>query len=683
MAFAAFAFIVSCRKDEDVADTPDNNIPTPGTLVGNSRTVDVVGQVFDESGNPLSGATVQAGYGSQSTFTDERGFFRLLDIAGFENIALVKVSKAGYFAGSRSFVPTDGQNRVRIALLAKNDAGNFSAAAGGQVSSENVTIDFASGSIALNGQPYSGNVHVAINSIDPTDTWNMSQQMPGSLVGANGQQFDVLRSFGMAGVELTDDSGQELQLLSGTNATVRFEVPASLLADAPSTIPLWHYNETQGYWVREGEATLNGNFYEGQVSHFSFWNCDIPAQAVMCSITLLQGAQNGANPIQGAHVVITSDVFGSRPGYTNSNGLVSGLVPSNEVLEVNVYIICGTSEVLVYTATIGPLAAEYSTTWSITELPNVALVQGQLLNASGAPVAGYVYLESGGFVSTENGSYELLACTGSDAVSGWYFEGNNLCTSDVQNVDLVAGVNSMDVIVLDCLTYGQPGAGGTDQEGDAFTSVVIDAQEWMSENLSVASYEDETPIPQVTDPTEWANLTTGAWCWYNNDSATYAATYGRLYNWYAVAGIYDAASEADPALRKELAPAGWHVPSDDEWSTMINFLDPTADGGNNTDIAGGMMKTTGTIEDGTGPWNIPNLMANNVSGFSGTPCGQRFLTGQQYGGMGTWGYWWSSTDLPSPSAELAWLRFLYYNSGDVQRNAFEKQLGFSVRCLRD
>jgi uncharacterized protein (TIGR02145 family) len=682
MAFATIACIASCKKDEDDTNTPpDTSTPTPGTLVGNSRTVDVAGQVFDESGNPLTGATVQAGYGAQSTLTDERGFFRLLDIAGFENIALVKVSKAGYFDGSRSFVPTDGQNRVRIALLAKNDAGSFNAASGGQVSLENVTIVFAPGSIALNDQPYSGTVHVAINSIDPSDMWNMSQQMPGSLVAANGQQFDVLRSLGMAGVELTNDSGQELQLLSGNSATVRIEVPASLLATAPNTIPLWHYNESQGYWVREGEAALNGNVYEGEVSHFSFWNCDIPAEAVMFTLTLLDDAHGGsANPIEGAHVVITSPTFGISCGYTDSNGLVSGLIPANEVLEVNVYIICGNSEVLVNTASIGPLTADYSTTWSINDLPNVALVQGQLLNASGTPVAGYVFLESGGFVSTQDGSYELLACPGSNAVSGWYYEGNDICTSNVQAVMLAAGVNTVDVNVQDCVTFGQPGQGGTDQEGDAFTSVIIGPQEWMSQNLSVATYSDGSLIPQVTDGNLWSNLTTGAWCWLNNDSATYAATYGRLYNWYAVAGIYDAASEANPALRKQLAPTGWHVPSDAEWGTMINFLDPTADGGNNLNTAGGMMKTTGTIEDGTGLWFSPNTWANNLSGFSGAPGGYRSIPLGADIPVGAYGNWWSSSESASFDA---WYRGLDYENGYVSRGYNNKPWGFSVRCLRD
>jgi uncharacterized protein (TIGR02145 family) len=213
----------------------------------------------------------------------------------------------------------------------------------------------------------------------------------------------------------------------------------------------------------------------------------------------------------------------------------------------------------------------------------------------------------------------------------------------------------------------------------AIESVTIGSQVWMTKNLSLAEYRDGTPIPQVTDPTEWANLTTGAWCWCNNDSATYAATYGRLYNWYAVAGIFDAASEADSTLRKQLAPQGWHVPTDAEWSTMINFLDPAADGGNNPNMAGGKMKTTGTIEDGTGLWAAPNEMASNVSGFSGAPGGLRNGIGEYYN-VGFNGNWWSSSEF---NADYAWCRKLDYYFGSADRDYSRKRDGFSVRCLRD
>lgn len=106
------------------------------------------------------------------------------------------------------------------------------------------------------------------------------------------------------------------------------------------------------------------------------------------------------------------------------------------------------------------------------------------------------------------------------------------------------------------ITYGQ--------------QITIGTQIWSNTNLDVTTYRDGTPIPQVTDPTAWVNLTTGAWCYYNNDPAN-GAIYGKLYNWYAVAGIHDAASLNDPSLRKQLAPQGWHIPTDAEWTTLTDF----------------------------------------------------------------------------------------------------------------
>jgi hypothetical protein len=99
-------------------------------------------------------------------------------------------------------------------------------------------------------------------------------------------------------------------------------------------------------------------------------------------------------------------------------------------------------------------------------------------------------------------------------------------------------------------------------------NVTIGTQIWSSTNLDLTTYRDGTPIPQVTDPTQWTNLTTGAWCYYNNDPAN-GAIYGKLYNWYAVVGIHD----NDPNTpNKILAPTGWHVPTDTEWTTLTTFL---------------------------------------------------------------------------------------------------------------
>ena len=199
-------------------------------------------------------------------------------------------------------------------------------------------------------------------------------------------------------------------------------------------------------------------------------------------------------------------------------------------------------------------------------------------------------------------------------------------------------------------------------------NVTIGTQIWSSTNLDVTTYRDGTPIPQVTDPTQWANLTTGAWCYYNNNEASYGAVYGKLYNWYAVAGIYDAASLNDPSLRKQLAPQGWHIPSDAEWTILTDFL-----GG--TSIAGGKMKATGTSL-----WTSPNTAATNESGFTGLPGGSRNHTIGTFFGMGSFGFWWSSSENGTSSA---WHRYLNYDDGNAGRITNRKACGFSVRCLRD
>ena len=157
--------------------------------------------------------------------------------------------------------------------------------------------------------------------------------------------------------------------------------------------------------------------------------------------------------------------------------------------------------------------------------------------------------------------------------------------------------------------------------------VTICTQVWATKNLDVTTYSDGTVIPQVTDPSAWANLTTGAWCYSNNDPAN-GAVYGKLYNWYAVAGIYDAASLADPTLRKKLAPNGWHVPTDAEWTTLTTCL-----GG--ASVAGGKMKETGTAH-----WQSPNTAATNSSGFTGLPGGICSNDGT-FNLSGSNGIWWS------------------------------------------
>jgi uncharacterized protein (TIGR02145 family) len=248
---------------------------------------------------------------------------------------------------------------------------------------------------------------------------------------------------------------------------------------------------------------------------------------------------------------------------------------------------------------------------------------------------------------------------------------------------------SIKTVDLDSITFKRPpvnpnginiaGPNVTDTDGNVYQSVTNCGLTFTKQNLNVSRYSDGTPIPQVQNQSQWANLTTGAWCYYNNDPAN-GAVYGKLYNWYAVAGIYDAASAANPALRKKLAPTGWHVPTDGEWSSLINCLDPNADGGITfPNTAGGKMKSIGTIQAGTGLWQSPNTAATNESGFTGLPAGFRYSNGG-FTSIGSFGVWWSSSEYNTANA---WYRYLNYDDGGAGRNFYNKTYGFSLRCLRD
>ena len=194
-----------------------------------------------------------------------------------------------------------------------------------------------------------------------------------------------------------------------------------------------------------------------------------------------------------------------------------------------------------------------------------------------------------------------------------------------------------------------------DIDGNEYATVIIGNQVWMSENLKVTKYRDGTAIPTGLSNSEWENTTSGAYAVYDNNE-THADTYGYLYNWYAV----------DDS--RNIAPDGWHVPTDDEWTTLTDYL-----GG--TSVAGGKMKETGTSH-----WNSPNTGATNESGFTAFPGGYRYGSNGYYNDVGSYGYFWSSSE---PHSSNAWERKLYYDDSGVNRVNTIKKRGFSVRCVRD
>ena len=214
--------------------------------------------------------------------------------------------------------------------------------------------------------------------------------------------------------------------------------------------------------------------------------------------------------------------------------------------------------------------------------------------------------------------------------------------------DSLAAIEAIGARVEDSIRDLKQAATQLENEKKLRIEAVKIFKRFDKKNLNVSKYRNGDAIPQVQDADAWSNLTTGAWCYYDNKKS-YGTKYGKLYNWYAV---------NDP---RGLAPKGYHIPTDEEWTILTDNLG---------DEAGTKMKSTTGWEYGNG---------TNTSGFAGLPGGYRYSNGNFFN-IGAIGNWWSSSE---SYAYGAWSRYLGNNNGNVNRYNYDKHYGFSVRCLRD
>jgi uncharacterized protein (TIGR02145 family) len=212
-----------------------------------------------------------------------------------------------------------------------------------------------------------------------------------------------------------------------------------------------------------------------------------------------------------------------------------------------------------------------------------------------------------------------------------------------------------------------------DGDGNVYTTITIGTQTWLKENLKTTTYNDGTPIPLVSKSTTWSNLSTPAFCWYNNDEASFKSGYGALYNWYAISITTNGG--------KNICPSGFHVPSDVEWTVLTDYLTSNGFGygGNGADIAKALSATWGWNASSTlgTPGNDPG--SNNSSGFTAVPGGYRNINGT-FSNFGFYGHWWSSTETSDGYACYRILGFSGYNIGS---NYKYMNYGSSILCLED
>ena len=380
----------SCRKDSDII-----NVTPPTPELGMSVQGSVMGTVVDESGLAVTEATVS--FGNLTVNTDQYGVFQFNDRTMHTGGTYIKVEKDGYFHGSRKFYPVaNATSRVTVELMQMVEIASFASNAGEKVQFEGVEIAFGNNSIMReDGSDYNGNVKVFAKYLDPTLIETLDQ-MPGDLTAMNSSdERVVLTTYGMLAVELRDDAGNELQIKDGSQADIVMPVPSEILNSAPATIPLWHFDEDLGSWVEEGDATLVNGEYVGQVSHFSFWNYDVPSNFIHLSGSIF----NRGVPVQGLLVKITNtDNNTNGTGYTNNSGEFGGYVPNGVTLTLEVYDQCGN---LIYTTTVGPYEEDVVLDpFNLTVTALQVTISGTVSSCDGEPSdATYVVIEQNDLTS--------------------------------------------------------------------------------------------------------------------------------------------------------------------------------------------------------------------------------------------------------------------------------------------
>lgn len=440
LAFIALA-MVSCRKD---------TIDFIEDQKGQNYSGSILGYVVDEAGLPVKDATVK--FDNKLKTTDENGVYQFKNVNINSKHNLITIRKDGYFEGSRVFT-TDRSNTisVRNILLAKDFDQSFESSTTARIIKGAISLDFPSDAVVLasGGSPYNGTVKIAMKYLDPSNR-EIFDQMPGDLAGINtGGQIAAMFSFGMVAVEMQTPSGQLLQVAPGKKVKMSNKLPSALVSKAPSTIPLWYYDENLGYWKEEGEAQLVNDTYVGEVAHFTFWNYDAQAPSIILSGRVVD---NLGNPIPNAHVwVIGVGQSGSGHGNTNADGTFSGMVAKDVLLDVTVTIyIEGCNFTDIYTGQIGPFSTDVTIPDIVATMGslNTMVVSGNIVDCASQPVQnGYVKATSGGtllgYMKINNGQVNanLVTCLALNNVTFVAVDAENIQESDPITLPVGSTIN--------------------------------------------------------------------------------------------------------------------------------------------------------------------------------------------------------------------------------------------------
>lgn len=388
----ALVFMAGCRKNIDIT-----TIRELGKIPVERVQCTLTGLVTDLDGNPVENASVYLD-NNRATTTNSEGLFFYPNTLMDQNGALVYVSKPGFFTATRfAFNRLGGKMTMTVQLIPKNLTGSFAATAGGIIETPDgakITIPANAVTDTYNDIPYTGQVNVYAVYLAPENQETYAL-MPGDLRAQDSSGLaKILKTFGMIGVELESPDGKTIQIINGKKANISVPLNNTFLSVAPASIPLWHFDIHDGYWKEEGSATLAGNRYEGEVRHFSFWNYDIPSDAVIVRGRILD--QDG-DPMMNMYISARAEgEAGCAHGRSDSEGYFCGLMPANEDIVLSAFA-DNCRQTPLQSWDIGPFSTD-------TELPDRSVtiadelsitVFGQLEDCTGNPLTDGIVLLNG------------------------------------------------------------------------------------------------------------------------------------------------------------------------------------------------------------------------------------------------------------------------------------------------
>jgi hypothetical protein len=321
--------IVTIIASSCVNDTTVNNPPNNGTAT-------IMGTVVYMTGVAMYG--VEVSIGTNVTYTDSKGEYTLTNVPSGSRI-LVNFKSQGYVSTQKIAQTISGKTTyITATLSAIGTTQNISASSGGTVSTNGASVNFPVNSfVDSKGTAFSGTVQVQITYFNPANV-QFTEAFPGDFSGLRTDgSTTAIESFGFIAVDIYNGA-DKLQLVSGKEATITIPISAAIISKAPSSIPLWYYDDTQGIWKEEGSAQKTGNNYVGTVKHFSNWNCDMPQSTSHIRGRVVDGS---GNPIYMAHVNSEGqDYTGSSRVNTNDSGrfVISVKSSSQASVWANYYI---------------------------------------------------------------------------------------------------------------------------------------------------------------------------------------------------------------------------------------------------------------------------------------------------------------------------------------------------------